>query len=426
MRGPERKPIGSLGRRLTGSVNLGTVKWLAAVVVVVALTFGHLLGPFDLHTFLQAGAAVLRGHSPYPSVHSAVFRSGHAFVYPLFVAWLFAPLALLPRHPAEILYAIGSVLAIVVSSRLLGRRDFTAAALVLACSTTITGLQMGTVNAFLMLGLAASWHWRRSHPVLSGIALGLTATAKLFLLPVLLWPFLRRRLTPAVSAFATVIVLIGAGGLFGTESPSHYLHLLSQLQANEVVSSWSLSSFFQGLSLSRTAASAVAVALVAACLLVLWRRRSVVADGRLLGALVGCSLLMSPIVWSSYLLLLTVPLLLLTDDDLVLAAAAAASWLVVTPDAASWARVAIGAGTALILSYLVARSRFGELRVLLSRRRWLLLVPIGVVTLVTAELLLPNQVRSPLPALVAMGVIVARCAGWRSADPRLAGPAPAS
>ena len=405
-------------------MNLGTVKWPATVAAVVALTFGHLLGPFDLHTFLQAGQQVLRGHSPYPSVDSAVFRSGHAFVYPLFVAWSFAPLAAFPRHMAEILYAIGSVLAIVLSSRLLGRRDFIAAALLLSCSTTITGLQMGTVNAFLLLGVAAAWHWRRSHPVLSGIALGITATAKLFLLPVLLWPFLRKRLTTGLSATATVVVLVAAGGLVGTESPSRYLHLLSQLQANEQVSSWSLSSFFQGLSLTRTGASVAAVAVVAGCLLILWRRRAVVADGPLLGAVVGCSLLMSPIVWSSYLLLLTVPVLLLTDDDLVLAAAAAASWLVVTPDAASWVRVAIGAGTALILSYRVARSRFGDLRRLLRRPRWLLLVPLGLATLATAELLLPNQVRSPLPALVAMGVIVARCAGRRSADPHLVGPAP--
>ena len=398
-------------------MNLGTVKWPATVAAVVALTFGHLLGPFDLHTFLQAGQQVLRGHSPYPSVDSAVFRSGHAFVYPLFVAWSFAPLAAFPRHMAEILYAIGSVLAIVLSSRLLGRRDFIAAALLLSCSTTITGLQMGTVNAFLLLGVAAAWHWRRSHPVLSGIALGITATAKLFLLPVLLWPFLRKRLTTGLSATATVVVLVAAGGLVGTESPSRYLHLLSQLQANEQVSSWSLSSFFQGLSLTRTGASVAAVAVVAGCLLILWRRRAVVADGPLLGAVVGCSLLMSPIVWSSYLLLLAVPLLLVTRDDLALAVAAPVSWLIVTPDAASWPRVVVGVATALIASYLVLRPHLGVVAGLLRRRSWKwLLVPAGV-ALVLSALLLPGRARGPLPALAAMGAIVATCAASRAADP---------
>ncbi len=388
-------------------MSLGRAKWLAAVVAVVAVTFGHLLGPFDLLTFLHAGGQVLEGHSPYPSVSSAVFRSGHGFVYPLFVAWMFAPLALFPRHLAEVLYAVASVVAIVVSCRLLGRREFTAAALVLACSTTIIGLQMGTVNAFLLLGLAMAWYWRGSHPVLSGLVLGLAAAAKLFLLPVLIWPVLRRRYTTAVAAGGTVAALIGAGGLLGTENPARYLHLLSQLQADEQVSSWSLSSLFQSLSLPRTAASAAAVAVVAACLLLLWRRRTGVGDGPLLGAIVVCSLLMSPIVWSSYLLLLAVPLLLLTSEDDVLALAAVASWLIVTPDAASWGRVAVGAGTAVIVSYLIARPRLAALLSLLRRRWATVLAALGA--LGVAAWVLPGQVRSPLPALAVMAVIMVRC-----------------
>ncbi|HET9077704.1 MAG TPA: glycosyltransferase family 87 protein [Acidimicrobiales bacterium] len=383
---------------------------VVAVVAVLAVTFGHLLGPFDFLTFLHAGKQVLEGRSPYPGVDSPVFRSGHGFVYPLFVAWMFAPLALVPRIPAEVIYGVGSVAAIVVSSRMLGRRDFSAAALVLVCSTTIIGLQMGTVNAFLLLGLAASWHWRASRPVLSGLLLGVTAAAKLFLLPVLAWPLLMRRWSTTTAAAGTVAALILAGGLFGTVTPIRYFHLLSQLQANEQVSSWSLSSLFQSVGLPRTAASVAAVAVVAACLVVLWRRRRLLRDGQVLGAMVVGSLLMSPIVWSSYLLLLAVPLLLVDRHDRLLAVAAAASWLVVTPDAASGLRVGVGAVLALAVAYLAARGHLGGVaRTLRDQPRYLgSLIGAGAVAGV-AILVLPGPVRSPLPALAAMALVGLRC-----------------
>ncbi len=383
---------------------------LATVIAVLALTFGHLLGPFDFLTFLHAGRRVLHGESPYPSVTSAVFRSGHGFVYPLFVAWLFAPLAVFPQAAAEIVYGCASVVAIVVSCRMLGRRDFAAPALVMVCSTTIIGLQMGTVNAFLLLGLAAAWYWRDSHPVLSGVVLGVAAAAKLFLLPVLAWPVLLRRWSAAGSALTTVVILVAGGGMVGSESPTGYLHLLSRLQANEQVSSWSLSSLFQSVGFSRTGSSAAAVAVVAAGLVVLLRRRKALADGRVLGAMVVLSLLMSPIVWSSYLLLLAVPLLLVDPGEGVLAAAAVASWLLVTPDAASTARVAVGVLLAASVAALVARRHLAELTRLVRSRprlgaRWLILA----VLLAAAVAAVPSPVRSPLPALAAVAAVGVRC-----------------
>ena len=382
---------------------------LVAVTVVLAVTFGHLLGPFDFLTFFHAGRQVLQGESPYPSVTSAVFRAGPGFVYPLFVAWLFAPLALFPQVAAEILYGCASVAAIVVSCRMLGRRDFAAPALVMVCSTTIIGLQMGTVNAFLLLGLAWAWYWRDSHPALSGLLLGLAAGAKLFLLPVLIWPFLRRRWSAAGSAVGTVLVLVVGGALLGSGGPVGYVHLLSKLEANEVVSSWSLSSLFQSVGLSRTGSSAVAVAVVGAGVAVLFRRRRELADGHVLGAMVVLGLLMSPIVWSSYLLLLAVPLLLVDPGDEVLAAAALASWVLVTPDAASPPRVVVGVALAAVVAVLVARRRLSALARMVRdrprvRARWMVLAVLGAVAIVAV----PSPVRSPIPALAAMVVV-----GWR-------------
>lgn len=391
-------------------MSFGRVGWLALVLAVLAVTFGHLLGPFDFLTFLHAGQQVLHGASPYPSVNSAVFRSGHGFVYPLFVAWLFAPLALLPQTAAEAMYGLASVAAIVVACRMLGRRDLSVAALVLVCSTTIIGLQMGTVNAFLLLGLAAAWHWRSDRPLVAGLALGLATGAKLFLLPVLLWPLLTRRYATTGSAAATVAALLIGGGVAGGQSFSGYLHLLSQLQADEQVGSWSLSSLFQSVGFGRSGSSALAMAVAAGCLVVLWRRRHHLTEGRILGAMVVCSLLMSPIVWSSYLLLLAVPLLLSEAGDTVLAGAALASWAVVTPDAASSLRVAVGLVLAAVAAYMVTRHLRGQVWHQVRRRSAYLVprVAIGAAVLALC-LVLPASVRSPLPALAAMALINLRC-----------------
>jgi hypothetical protein len=387
-------------------VSLGRFRALVVVVAVLTVTFGHLLGPFDFLTFFRAGRHVLAGASPYPQVTSAVFRSGHGFVYPLFVAWLFAPLALIPRIPAEVVYGLASVGAIVGSCRMLGRRDFGAAVLVLVCSTTIIGLQMGTVNAFLLLGLACSWYWRSSHPLLSGVALGLAAAAKLFLVPVLLWPLLVRRWTTAGAAMASAAVAVVSGSLLGTEGPVGYFHLLSHLQANEQVSSWSLSSLFQALGVGRSGASAAAVVVVGTGLVVLWRRRAGLREEQVMGAMVVFSLFVSPIVWSSYLLLLAVPLLLLDRHDLILAGAAVASWVVVTPDAASALRVGIGVLLALVVAYGTGRHHLGALgRWVRAQPGWLAVVAASAVVLVA----LPDQVRSPLPALAAVALVGVRC-----------------
>ncbi|HET6965332.1 MAG TPA: glycosyltransferase family 87 protein [Acidimicrobiales bacterium] len=382
---------------------------LASVLVVLAVTFGHLLGPFDLLTFLQAGRAVLHGRSPYASPNSPVFRSGHAFVYPLYVAWLFAPLAALPGRVAEAVYWIGSVGAILGSCRLLGRRGHGTTALVLVSSTTIIGLQMGTLNALLLLGLAGAWHWRDSKPMLAGLVLGAAATAKLFLLPVLLWPVLRRRVGMAASAVATVLALMVSSAALGSLSPLGYVEMMSKLDARERVVSWSLSSFLQGLGAGRTASSGGALLVAVAGLAVLYRRRFTLGEGQLLGGAVVCSLLVSPILWSSYLLLLAVPLLL-NCRDRVLAVFALVSWAVVTPDAASPARVAVGVAVAALVSATAARPAWATRlpatgRRLLRRLLPLLPLPAALALLVVV---LPAPARGPLPALLLTGA----AAGW--------------
>lgn len=384
---------------------------LTALVAVIGLAFGHLLQPFDFLTFLHAGRDVLDGRIPYASPSSPVFTSGHAFVYPLYVAWVFAPLAALPLWCAESLYASASVVAIVASCRLLGRRGGATAGLVLACSTTIVGLQMGTLNAFLLLGLAFAWRFRRSRPLLAGVVLGVAATAKLFLLPVLLWPVMRRRFGQATAAVGTVVALMGLSAGLGPFSPLSYIAMMSKLDAREQVQSWSLSSLVQGIGAGRTWATVVAVLAAAGCVVAIWWRRRVLSDGQVLAAVVLCSLLVSPILWSSYLLLLVVPLILVPLDNRLLAVFAVCSWAIVTPDAASPLRCLLGALVAAGLAAWALRFWIRRCVDMVARPalRRLAVLAAAALGFGLAMVALPAPARSPLPAVAAIVVVAAWC-----------------
>jgi hypothetical protein len=391
---------------------------VAAIAAGAWLLFGRLLAPFDLLVFLTAGRQVLHGYSPYAAVTTAVFRSGHAFVYPYAVAWLFAPLSALPTHAAVLVYSALSVGAIVTGCHLLSDRRSRAAILVLVCSTTIVGLQMGTLNALLVLGLAAAWK-NRDRPLVCGVILGILAVAKLFLAPVAVWLVLRRRFRAATAAVVTGATVLATGFAFGPLGPARYLHLLAALQGQEATRSWSLTSLFRNVGLGPHVALGAALA-VGAVVLACGHRLGR-GEPAVFGAAVLASLLVSPIVWSSYLVLLAVPLLAAGAGDGVFVALAVGSWLLVTPDAASWARTATGAAAALAVAagVVVPRVRTGpkitegallwaKARARAGRSwRWMG-AALGGVALGATMALLPLRARTPFAVAVASLAVLSR------------------
>lgn len=385
---------------------------LLLILVVLLAAFGWLLGPFDLLTFLHAGQRVLNGNNPYESVTSSVFQAGHAFVYPTFVAWALAPLALLPQGLAEVIYIGGSAAAIVLACSLLGRPGVFPAALVLLSSTTIIGLQMGTVNAYLFLGLACAWRYRSSKPVVSGIMLGLVAAIKLFLFPILLWPLLMRRYTTTAVSTATFAVLFGASAIFRPVNIVSYIHLLSKLQGNEAIQSWSLTSLFESTGLGSSAALAASILVAVGILLALRIRSARLSEGQLMGMVVVSCLLVSPIVWSSYLLLLAVPLLVATTGNRALAITALASWAIVTPDVSTPARTAVGIGLTVVVGYLALRAELPYARQHIGTLRMRALAGAVVGGAVVGLIVVPPTVRNALPALLLIGFVAAE--GLRS------------
>src|ERR1700760_846893 len=132
----------------------------ALVLLGVAVYFAFVapIRQVDLDVFLRAGQAVIHGHDPYSSTHSETIRTNAAFVYPVAVAWWFAPLSAIGA--SHVIYAIASLIAIGLACYWARPGQPLIAALVLLSSAAVIGLQDGSVNPWLLLGLIAAWRWR--------------------------------------------------------------------------------------------------------------------------------------------------------------------------------------------------------------------------------------------------------------------------
>lgn len=356
---------------------------LGALVMVIWIAFVRPLAHFDIDVFLRAGAAVDAGRDPYPSPGSPAVYSGFAFVYPYLVAIPFVPLAWLPRAGAEGLFIGLSVLAVLAGCRLAGARRWQAYALVLVASCTITGLQMGTLNALMFAGLAALWRLR-DRPLAAGLLAALLVYSKLFLAPLPLWLLLtgRRRATAATAG--ALAVLFGVGQAMSPVGLTTYSGMLDALARAEAPDGLSLTGLLMNAGLGLGAATWVARALAAALLAGAWlavrRRRPTppaalsagardAGEDRLLfTATVAVALLASPIVWSHYLLLLAVPLLVVEGGERTgaLAVATAVSWLLVTPHLSTPPEIAV---SGLVVTLLVAAPLRDAVRRQLGRHR---------------------------------------------------------
>ncbi len=344
---------------------------LALAGVIALAWFGMVIriGHFDVDVFLRAGRAVRDGRNPYPEPGTTAVISGFAFVYPYLTAWPFVVLSGLPD--ADTVFVAGSMLAVLAGVRLTGARDWRVYALVVTSSTTVIGLQMGTLNAWLFAALALAWR-RRDHPLSAGVAVALAVYSKVFLAPVLLWLVLARRWRAAGVALALLAALLGVGELVSPLGTASYVTMLGQLGRAEALTGVSLTGLLANVGLPVGGANALArgsaLAVLAGCALALRRGH----DERLAytGAVVA-GLLASPVVWCHYLLLLVAPLLALSvpaerdaararadrrPSPVPIAVFATATWFLVTPHRSTAAVLAVTAaiGTPLVLSCLLA------------------------------------------------------------------------
>ena len=193
--------------------------------------------------------------------------------------------------------------------------------MLLLSSPLLATLALGQIYPFLALGLVAAWiSDRRDKPLVSGAALGLVVALKPSLVPVLLWPLVRRRWGAVVAAVAAGVAatLVGAV-VVGFGATLDWLGLLSGSSASAYWDNASLPSAAARLFTDNPYARHLAIlpwtvpvayALGITAIVVTAARARWDAEAGL-WALVAASLLAAPIAWHNYLVLLGPGILLL-------------------------------------------------------------------------------------------------------------------
>jgi alpha-1,2-mannosyltransferase len=300
---------------------------------VVWVLFLRRVAPVDLFVFLRAGRAVARGDSPYVDPSSASLWSGHAFVYPYLVTWFFIPFSVLSAAMAGLVYYLGSVAALVATVRMIGGPGAGPVPIIMALTAepVVRALQLGTLNVWLLFGLAIAWRYRDRAVVLI-FALTAVIIAKLFLLPMLAWLLLTRRVrasaTTALLCSAAVVLSCG----LADQSLGSFARMLSVLSEHEAPHSSSVTALFQKLGAG--SALAMVAALVAAAVVVAagWTRfHRTRNEAFLFCACILASIVASPIVWSHYFALLVLIPLTLHWQSRAKLIVLGVTWLVGTP-----------------------------------------------------------------------------------------------
>jgi Glycosyltransferase family 87 len=271
--------------------------------------------PPDGGVFIEAGGKILDGKSPYLDVQGLGETLG--YVYPPILAIAISPLSLLPTgQDAAMVWSVVLVACIGAALWLLGVRDWRCYVVGLFWPFTRDSLEYGAIGPVLLVLVAAMWRFR-DRPWIAGLALGAAVSAKLLLWPLVLWLVITRRTRAA--AFSVVFTIgfvfipwaaIGFAGL--TQYPS----LLDQVAVRQEFRSFSFVALAHSLGSTPKFAEVTAV-LVGALLLALFvtpgrdrSRMSFDRDRQSLTLALAASLVLTPVVWSHYLVLLLVPVAL--------------------------------------------------------------------------------------------------------------------
>lgn len=321
-------------------------------LIIYVLYFKSRVNQSDFQVMYSAAETVTRHVSPYPADGSPSVYSGSSFVYPYVAAYLFVPFTLLNISQAEYAFVVVSVASVCVALWMFGVRRPSAYALFLAASTTIVAWQMGTLNPLFVLGIATAWRFR-SKALVVGVAVALVAFAKLFLTPLLIWLIITRRFRALAYAVASLAFLAAVSFLGGPLSFGRYLSLLGQLSRHEGARGFSTSFVLRSFGLGQGLSELIAFSIAGLLLVfVYWRYRVTESESLVLAGMIGISLVVTPILWSSYLLLLAVVFLLIFSSEVAAVLYALLSWVIVTPDRAGMMAVALLVIVVLSVSFV--------------------------------------------------------------------------
>jgi hypothetical protein len=252
-------------------------------------------------------------------------------VYPYFSVWPFVPLAAISTGAAATVFFILATALVIAACFVAADGDPWPASLVLCTAFTITGLQLGALSPLLFAGTVFLWRLR-DRPAAFALLAAPVIASKLFLAPLLVWVLLARRWRAfAWASIATAVVLV-AGFALGPIGFAPYVHLLSALGAHESHHGFGLIGVLLGIGVSLTVSHLIAAALAAALVAAAYVRYRRQGDEAVLfcGALVA-ALLLTPVLWSHYLVLLAAALLAVRSPRRWFLALAGASWVIAPP-----------------------------------------------------------------------------------------------
>ena len=254
--------------------------------------------------YLPAAHALLHGISPYPSVTTAAISQDDGYLYPPLVGWLVTPLTWLPLSLAEVIGATLALAAAFAALRLVGVRDWRCYVLLVFYLPVIVGMQTANVIVLLVVGSAALWRWRE-HNGRTAVLLGFLIAVKLLLLPLLVWLLARRRYKAfALCVASTAAFILVPWSVIGFRGLGTYPKLVRLVADVQGPKSYTLGAL-AGQS-GRVVATALGVAALAAC----WGFARRGDERRAFSAAIVAVILLSPVVWMTYLALLLVPLAL--------------------------------------------------------------------------------------------------------------------
>jgi hypothetical protein len=319
-----RTPPPALSRVLSRALPNLVGPLLAAVALITA---SYLYLRFGSGNLARLASPDMRMHVDFDSFwrsalalrhHTDLYRTGSTLpnLDPPVLAVLLAPLARLDALTAyrafallNAVLAVGSV--IVMADRTKVRPGWAMAAVAaLAVSSPLQGtVALGQVYGLLAAALTVAWlAQRHGRAGWAGVALGLAVAVKPSLLPLLLWPLLRRdrRILFAALGAGAVATAVGivAGGWAATVE---WLRLLSAFQVTGFGDNASLVALAVRFHLPSWLGCLVGGVLLG---ITLWRapRR----PDHAIWSITAAALLLAPIAWNNYLLLLapSVPVLL--------------------------------------------------------------------------------------------------------------------
>jgi hypothetical protein len=279
-------------------------------LLVLGYVFGQILfadlAVYAVFPYTVAADAILHWQSPYPALDDPDFLRGAGYVYPPLTAIVSTPLTLVSLEVAEVVVMVVLIAVAGATLAVVGVRDWRCYGVVFLWPPVLSAIQTGNIT--LVMALAAALVWRfRDRGRASGISLGLSLAAKLYLWPLGVWMLATRRYRAAIwSAVVAVTALTVTWAAIGFRGLVDYPSLLRRL--SDMEDEWGFSVFSVALDLgvgeSGARALWLACAIAVLAFAVLLGRRGEERGAFVLA--VAAAIAFSPIVWLHYFALLLV------------------------------------------------------------------------------------------------------------------------